>query len=69
MADVQFNNQEKQGGATDKPPAVSSAASEEVPAANVSPKKRKISEDLENTPSPHKAGVQREISMPKPMKL
>lgn len=34
-----------------------------------SPSRRKISEDLESTPSPHKAGVQRNISMPKPMKL
>ena len=48
---------------------MSSAGGEEAVAANVSPKKRKISEDLENTPSPHKAGVQRNISMPKPMKL
>ncbi|CAM9897776.1 unnamed protein product [Ectocarpus fasciculatus] len=37
--------------------------------ATRSPSKRKISEDLESTPSPHKAGVQRHIAMPKPMKL
>lgn len=41
----------------------------EAPAAPRSPSRRKISEDLESTPSPHKAGVQRNISMPKPMKL
>lgn len=34
-----------------------------------SPSRRKISEDLEHTPSPHKAGEQRNIGMPKPMKL
>jgi len=34
-----------------------------------SPGRRKMSEDLENTPSPHKAGVQRHIVVPKPMKL
>eukprot|EP00903_Cladosiphon_okamuranus_P008030 g7746.t1 len=39
------------------------------PAAPRSPSRRKISEDLENTPSPHKAGVQRHIVVPKPMKL
>lgn len=38
-------------------------------AARRSPRRRKMSEDLESTPSPHKAGVQRNISMPKPMKL
>ncbi|CAM9994662.1 unnamed protein product, partial [Scytosiphon promiscuus] len=41
----------------------------EAPPAPRSPSRRKISEDLENTPSPHKAGVQRHIAMPKPMKL
>ncbi|CAM9261742.1 unnamed protein product [Sphacelaria rigidula] len=34
-----------------------------------SPRRRKISEDLQHTPSPHKAGVQRNICMPKPIKL
>ncbi|CAM9301750.1 unnamed protein product [Ectocarpus sp. 4 AP-2014] len=48
---------------------LSAAASAPVEEATRSPSKRKISEDLESTPSPHKAGVQRHIAMPKPMKL
>lgn len=49
--------------------AASSGDAATVPAAPRSPRRRKISEDLENTPSPHKAGVQRHIVVPKPMKL
>ncbi|CAM9228288.1 unnamed protein product, partial [Hapterophycus canaliculatus] len=44
-------------------------SNQKAPPAPRSPSRRKMSEDLENTPSPHKAGVQRHIAMPKPMKL
>eukprot|EP00752_Nemacystus_decipiens_P001973 g1897.t1 len=66
---MENNIAEQQGAEEAAKLAASSGDAATVPTAPRSPRRRKISEDLENTPSPHKAGVQRHIVVPKPMKL